>query len=648
MARCERRSHCRSLAFLLLLAAQSTLAEVPGEIRQALLMRDYAGAAAVLVPLAEEGDADASYELARLWDRGLGVPRDPTRSVAYLQRAAAQGHADAAYLLGTFYEQGHGVAADPARAAALFVQAAAQGHELALRKQAQLRHDDVPGGTVAQSVASQRVGSNQLSGAGASVNSRDGHGRLPLGTSAQGGRLGEVNDLLLAGALVSAQDAMGNSALHYAVQAKARAVVERLLAAGADTALADGAGNTPLHLAVAGDQAEIARLLLRAGAPGGQQNHSGWTPAMLAQRADNPALRELFGQASAPRAGASLTQLAALQTNSAMHDWSLLSIAAWRGEIELIRQLLADGADINAADASGMTPLSRAVMGKRLAAARYLIEQGADLSPAVDGSSPLHEAIRQRDDGMVKLLAVQPTLLNHPDGAGRSPLVLALQSEDWAIAEVLLARGAAADSVDGAGNSPLHLVTRSGNLDLARQLLTAGAPVNLADRAGRTPLWWAAKLGSASLVSLFLAAGALDAPALDGSVPVHQASQLANVKVLGLLVDAGHALDVRTDAGSTPLLLAAERGGLEVVQYLADATNAVNTTDNVGDSPLICAVRNDRKDVARVLMARGANPHQRNGLFVSAGDLAETHEDAEWDKILASSAGLLGLFGSKG
>ena len=38
----------------------------------------------------------------------------------------------------------------------------------------------------------------------------------------------------------------------------------------------------------------------------------------------------------------------------------------------------------------------------------------------------------------------------------------------------------------------------------------------------------------------------------------------------------------------------------------------------------------------------------RNEQFVSPGDLAKAHEDDEWDSILASSGGLLGLFGGKG
>jgi ankyrin len=424
-------------------------------------------------------------------------------------------------------------------------------------------------------------------------------------------------------------------------------MVERLIAAGADLGVPDGAGNTPLHLAVAADLPDIAGNLLRAGAPRGRMNDSGWSPVMLSQRSENPAMRALFGSAAAPKSGASLKQLAALQANPGMSDWSLLAIAAWRGELELIKGLVGSGADVSAVDATGVSPLRRAVTGRREATARYLIEQGADLEQSGEAGSLLHEAIRQGDVEMVKLLAQQPSLLNKPDKVGRTPLIIALQREDWSAVDVLLQRGALPGGVDRAGSTPLHLVTRNENLELARSLVAAGASVNVGDSAGRTPLWWASRSGSAPLVSMFLAAGALDAPALDGSTPVHEAARLDQPGVLALLADAGFTLDVRTGAGSTPLLVAAEQGGADTVAYLVERVQDVNAVNDAGDSPLICAARNDRKDVARILLAHGANPLLRNERFVSARDLAKAHEDAEWDSIFASSRGLLGLLGGK-
>ena len=44
---------------------------------------------------AREGDPDAQYELAYLYENGLGVPKDETRALELYQQAADQGHPEA-------------------------------------------------------------------------------------------------------------------------------------------------------------------------------------------------------------------------------------------------------------------------------------------------------------------------------------------------------------------------------------------------------------------------------------------------------------------------------------------------------------------------------------------------------------------------
>jgi len=82
----------------------------------------------VLIKTAEQGDAEAQYELGRMYAEGNGVPQDDVKTAYWYEKAAEQGHADAQYYLGKMYFIGKGVPKDAAKAALWMQKAAEQGH----------------------------------------------------------------------------------------------------------------------------------------------------------------------------------------------------------------------------------------------------------------------------------------------------------------------------------------------------------------------------------------------------------------------------------------------------------------------------------------------------------------------------------------
>jgi TPR repeat protein len=62
----------------------------------AIKRRDYATALRLIRPLAEQGDANAQYNLGVFYDNGLGVPQDRVRAYMWLNLAAMQGRESAA------------------------------------------------------------------------------------------------------------------------------------------------------------------------------------------------------------------------------------------------------------------------------------------------------------------------------------------------------------------------------------------------------------------------------------------------------------------------------------------------------------------------------------------------------------------------
>ena len=76
---------------------------------RAYLRGDYAKTAKELEGLANLGDPRAQYDLAVLYDKGLGVPQSDAEALRWYTRAADQGDARAQYNLGLMYMNGQGV-----------------------------------------------------------------------------------------------------------------------------------------------------------------------------------------------------------------------------------------------------------------------------------------------------------------------------------------------------------------------------------------------------------------------------------------------------------------------------------------------------------------------------------------------------------
>lgn len=73
---------------------------------------DYATAYRLWLPLANQGNASAQFNLGVMYDNGQGVPQDYAEAVKWYRKAAAQGDAQAQNNLGVRYDNGQGVPQD--------------------------------------------------------------------------------------------------------------------------------------------------------------------------------------------------------------------------------------------------------------------------------------------------------------------------------------------------------------------------------------------------------------------------------------------------------------------------------------------------------------------------------------------------------
>ncbi|KAL8748407.1 MAG: hypothetical protein Q9184_007327 [Pyrenodesmia sp. 2 TL-2023] len=172
---------------------------------------------------------------------------------------------------------------------------------------------------------------------------------------------------------------------------------------------------------------------------------------------------------------------------------TLLHSASKSGNVELVRLLIREGADTNAQDEDGESPLHGAMArSDNYDVVRTLVENGADLSSkAIDGKTPLHSIfnntiyhILMRDnvlqnmlpdsEGVVSYLVGQVSLgdLEKKDIQGRTPVHYATESSRAAgIIETLVDKGCDIYAVDNTGRNALHWAARWNNVQAVKKLI---------------------------------------------------------------------------------------------------------------------------------------------------------------------------------
>lgn len=166
-----------------------------------------------------------------------------------------------------------------------------------------------------------------------------------------------------------------------------------------------------------------------------------------------------------------------------------LHLAARYARSDLTKRLLEAGADVNAQDNTGRTPIHAAVAADAMGVFVILLRNRAtNLNSRMhDGTSPLILAARLAIEGMVEHLITSDVDINLADNSGKTALHWAAAVNNTDAVTILLAHGAKPDAQDDKDETPLFLAAREGSYEACKALLDAFANREITDHMDRLP-----------------------------------------------------------------------------------------------------------------------------------------------------------------
>jgi ankyrin len=323
-------------------------------------------------------------------------------------------------------------------------------------------------------------------------------------------------------------------------------------------------------------------------------------------------------------------------------------VAARAGKAEVVGQLIAKGANVNARGARGQTALMWAVAQQHAGVVKVLLAHGAD--------------VHARSAVWNQIMAVPPHGLPEYNRAiphgGDTALMFAARVGDLASAALLVGAGANVNDADAWGVSAMVLAAHSGYRELASFLLEHGADANAA-AAGFSALHAAIMRRDEQMAADLLAHGADAnaplrtwtptrrsskdfhfAPPLVGATPFWLAARFSEPAIMRLLVKHGadplfvhrakyhreEGAEPRTDATTAVMAATGMGGGTPWVQPERDQREAlmleavtlavalgvdVNAANDDGRTALDAATSLKYTSVVNFLVEKGAKPGTR-------------------------------------
>jgi ankyrin repeat protein len=303
-------------------------------------------------------------------------------------------------------------------------------------------------------------------------------------------------------------------------------------------------------------------------------------PAQLDQRQMDPTSLAINANAPVEVVKYLVDQKGNSVSKGTHHSRTYLHWAASKGNVELVKYLIAKGSDVEKGDSYGVPTVA------------YAASTG------------------QANPAIYDIFFKTPADAKKKYGNGASLLLLGIAADkDLKLSEYFISKGLSLTDVDADGATAFDYAAKSGHVDLLKTLLAKGVkPTNMAlinaSQGGRN---FAAPL---SLYQYFVEDLKLDplATSKEGNTVLHNVVRKQNQEeVIAYFLAKGADVNKANEDGVTPFMNAVAGRNLALIQLLAEKVKDVNAANKKGETALSIAVAGSSPEVVAFLLSKGAN-----------------------------------------